>query len=442
MEAPPTQRAEYARMKARLLLLRGQLPEGLQWAQEAMRMGAAAGLTAANLRMFEIELVYALAANDQVAEALAIVSRHEYEPREARHAMEHCLRYLLDGDTKSLSSGLQCARQIDFVNLLDRARTPLTRLCEAALANDIETDFVLRLIKIKQLKPSPLAGPHWPWRVRIRTLGGFRLEIQGKPYQPPRKAQDKPLELLKLLVTCQATGRESAEKSWIAERLWPDAETENARKSLDMTIGRLRRLLGHDDTIVASEGRLQLSAAEVWTDLKPLLNAISEAQMRRDEHMTGKRSSGGDAAANISAVFDNYRGQFLADEDGPAWLLAGREAIAARVRQVLLAADAMLDGSADDVLIPALQRAILADPTSEDLARALMRAHLRNGRNSETVNVYRQLREMLSLVLGIAPSSETDHIRDQAYAAESAKSTSPHVAAKTVKEVAHGRAKR
>lgn len=423
MQAPPVQRAEYSRMRARLLLLQGDLHDGLRWAREAMRMAAPAGLSGANLRMFEIELVYALAANDRLSEAIEIVSRQEYEPREVRLAMEHCLRFLHDGavDAELLRTGLQYARQVSFVNLLDRARAPLVRLCAAALANNIETEFVLRLIKTKQLKPPPLAGPAWPWSVHVRTLGGFRLEIQGQPYRPPHKAQDKPLELLKLLVTCQALARDAAEKTWIAERLWPDAEAENARKSLDMTIARLRRLLGCEDAIVSTEGRLQLSATEVWTDVRPLLHAISSAQIRRDEHVTGNRLSSRDAAASISAVLENYGGPFLADEEGPAWLLAGREAIATRVRQTLLAADAMLDGGADEVLVPALQSALAADPTSEDLARALMRAHLRHGEHGEAVRVYRRLREMLSLLLGIAPSAESEHIRDQAYAAESRK---------------------
>ena len=227
------------------------------------------------------------------------------------------------------------------------------------------------------------------------------------------------MELLKLLVTCQALGRDSAEKTWLAERLWPDADADNARKSLDMTVGRLRRLLDREDSVVTHEGRLQLSPAAVWTDIRSLLHAISHTQLRRDHHAMGKAGSSREAAASIATLLDNYTGPFLADEEGPAWLLAGREAVAARVRQALLASDAMLDGTADTVLIPALEKAFAADPTSEDLAQSLMRAHLRLGQNSEAIRVHRRLREMLSLLLSIAPSAESDDIRDQAYAAES-----------------------
>ena len=340
-----------------------------------------------------------------MSEALELVSQQEYEPREVRLALENCLGFLAHGKShlQALRVGLQNARQINFVNLLDRARTPLAQLCEAALANQIETDFVGRLIEIKRLSPPPLAETHWPWSVHVRTLGGFRLDVHGKRYRPSHKAQDKPLELLKLLVTCQALGRDSAEKAWISERLWPDADADNARKSLDMTLGRLRRLLDNEDLVVTHEGRLQLSPSVVWTDIRLLLHAISHAQLRRDQHAMayGSRRR---KCANITTLLDNYTGPFLADEEGPAWLLAGREAIAARVRQALLGADAMLEGAADTLLIPALERAFAADPTSEDLAQALMRAHLRLGQNSEAIRVYRRLREMLSLLFSIAPS--------------------------------------
>ena len=368
-----------------------------------------------------MELVYALAANERLSDA------SEYGQPNGSRAVRSTVRCrVLSAFLARRREGLRVvARRFakrgasrGFVNLLDRARGPLARICSAALANDIETEFIHRVIKLKQLKPPPFAGPHWPWAVHVRTLGGFRLDVGGKRYRPTHKAQDKPLELLKLLVTCQALGRAAADKTWIAERLWPEAAAENARKSLDMTVSRLRRLLGDDDTIVANEGRLQLSPELVWTDVQPLRHALSEASKRRDEKFAGNKVVMSEAAATVTAVLQLYEGPYLQDEEGPPWLLAGREAIATAVRQALLTADLILDGSVDESLIPALERALAADPASEDLARSLMRALIRRGRHSEAVQVYRRLRQMLSLLLGIAPSTETDHIRDRAYAAQ------------------------
>lgn len=416
--APPAQRAQYARMRARLFLLQNQLPEGLRWTEDARKMAIPAGYSGANLRVFDFDLINALTANDRLAEAIDLVCSQEFEPREIRIAVENCLRFLHGGstDVALLRTGLRAAAQLGFTVLLERAPTALARICDAALANDIEADFVRNLISLKQLKPPLLAGPHWPWHVQVRTLGGFRLEIEGKRYRPTHKAQDKPLELLKLLVTCEVLGRRSAEKTWIAERLWPDAPLENARKSLDMTIARLRQLLRRDDTITSLEGRLELPDNLVWTDVRPLLNALSYMRVRRDDHIAGKGVAQAAAAATITGLLEHYSGPFLAGEEGPPWLLAGREAITSAVRQALVAADTLLDGSADDLLIPAMEKALAADPTSEDLARALMRAYLRRGHKSEALRVYRRLREMLSVLLGVAPSKESEHIRDKAYA--------------------------
>ena len=119
----------------------------------------------------------------------------------------------------------------------------------------------------------------------------------------------------------------------------------------------------------------------MWTDIAPLRRALSHASAQHDSRVAGKRAD--EAGASIAAVLKHYGGPFLAEEEGPPWLLAGREAIMAAVRHALVSADALLDGGADEMLIPALEIALAADPTSEDLARSLMRAHLRRGHQAK-----------------------------------------------------------
>ena len=252
--------------------------------------------------------------------------------------------------------------------------------------------------------------------MRVRTLGGFELEVAGKRYRPGHKAQDKPLELLKLLICCQAMGRDSADKDWIGERLWPDADVANARKSLDMTVSRLRRLLKDDDALQSLERRLQLSPAHVWTDVGPLLRALSLAGEQRDAKQSG-RAAPRAASTDIAAVLVHYRGPFLPDDEDLPWIIAGREAIKTAVRSALLTADLLQAGRNDLSLVGALELAFAADPTSEDLARALMRALLRGGQLGEALRVYRRLREMLSIILGVKPTRETEQLRESIHAA-------------------------
>ena len=323
--------------------------------------------------------------------------------------------YLADGgqDVNLLRRAFAHAANSGFVNMLARARDAIARLCERALANDIEPDFVRRLIAVQQLDPPEDAGPSWPWPVRIRTLGSFELEIRGERYTPAHKTQDKPLELLKLLVTAQVLGRDSVDKIWVAERLWPDADTANGRKSLDMTVSRLRRLLSDDAALLSPEGRLQLSPRHVWTDVAPLLRALSRVGQHRDEHASGRQSPAAVAAGRhrrrsrpLSWALPGGRGSSSVADRRP-------KAVTMAVRAALLTADTVLAGREDARLIPAMERAFAAEPTSEDLARALMRAYARHGHYSEGLTVYRRVREMLSIVLGVAPSPETERLKDR-----------------------------
>jgi LuxR family transcriptional regulator, maltose regulon positive regulatory protein len=231
------------------------------------------------------------------------------------------------------------------------------------------------------------------------------------------------------LLTCRALGRGSAAREWIAERLWPDADAPNARKSLEMTLSRLRRLLCDDSAVLLSEGRLRLSPTHVWSDLDPLLQSLRHADLHKDAKARGMTNVATAAAADIAAVLDHYHGRFLPEDGDAPWSIAGREAIAGAVRSALLIADAVLEGREDDRLIPALERALAADPTSEDLARALMRAWQRRGEHAEAIRVYRRLREMLSVILGLPPSRETGKLRDDLYATVAAADTVERAAA-------------
>jgi len=424
--APPALKAEHARLSARVLLLQGRAREGLHWAQAALQHAEHAGFTAGKARTYQLEAINAFVANDRLDEAKAqnalLLQGLAGRQRGVALAMEAALDYVAaEGDgVDALRLAFAHAAESGSIFLFSRAPKAIARLCERALAHDIEADFVRRVIAVQHLLPPENAGPTWPWPVRIRTLGGFELEIRGERYAPSHKTQDKPLELLKLLLTAQVLGRDSVDKIWAAERLWPDADTQNGRKSLDMAISRVRRLLADDAALQTPEGRLALSQRHVWTDVAPLLRLLRRVGAQRDRTVAGKTPPAAAVMAEIAAVLELYRGPYLPDEDPPPWLLAGREAVTAAVRTALVTAESVLKGHDDERLKQAMERAFAVDSTSEDLARALMRVHLRHGRHGEALIVYRRVRDMLSIVLSVTPSAETERLKEQCYAAAAA----------------------
>jgi hypothetical protein len=68
------------------------------------------------------------------------------------------------------------------------------RLYDRALAAGIEGDHVQRLIRRRRLTaPDPtLTADHWPWSVKVYTLGRFDLTVDGAPCGLPTKARRNP----------------------------------------------------------------------------------------------------------------------------------------------------------------------------------------------------------------------------------------------------------
>jgi DNA-binding SARP family transcriptional activator len=414
------QLANVGRAAARLLLSQGKPNEARARAEAAYRAALSVGYSRRLAVVFEVEIAYAMAASGEFEEA----ARRTHEAallqsgtqRELVTSFAYCFEFFASGETdrQALALALQLAARASYFRLLDHMPQLIARLCERALAHNIEVEFVRTLIARQRLLPPAGAGPAWPWRIRVWTLGGFRLEVDAAAYKPQHKAQDKPLELLKLMIAAQAENRAQPEKGWLAERLWPDADGVNARKSLDMTIARLRRLLDCDEAIIVSEGRLQLSTQQVWSDVRHLLAAIARVNSRQDDATGGKSHP---SASDLDALVSGYGGEFLRGDEESPWLLGARHGLSRVFRAALLSAENGLAVDDDGRYVAALERALAAEPIAEDLARALMRAHLRRNEVAAALATYRRLRDMLSIVLNVAPSAQTEQLRQQIYRA-------------------------
>jgi len=93
------------------------------------------------------------------------------------------------------------------------------------------------------------------------------------------------------------------------------------------------------------------------------------------------------------------------------WVLAAREAFQARRAGVLeeLATTSSAAGRGSDALMFATL-AVGAQPLRESAHRALLRAHLELGHQSEAEQLYREFARMLHHELGVRPSSETSAV--------------------------------
>jgi len=317
--------------------------------------------------------------------------------------------------SRRLASMLEGYRERGQLVFLRNRPDVAARLANFALEHGIEADFARTLIE-KNALPAPVdAGPAWPFRLRMRALGGFELVRDGVPMRFTGKAQQRPLDLLKLLVTL---GGHDVDAPQMMASLWPDADGAAAKTSFDTTLFRLRKLLDVDGALVLAGGKLSLSRAHAWTDVWALEAALDAAEC-------GDERTGAEAApARVARrLLDAYPGPLLGAEES-AWIGKPREVLRARVVRTLTRLGEALEHHRDWTTAGDIyRRGIEVDNLAESLYRGLMRCLAATGEQAEAINAYRRCRELLSIVLGVAPAAETERLRREIVAARS--KTSP-----------------
>ena len=132
---------------------------------------------------------------------------------------------------------------------------------------------------------SPLhdGSENWPWPVKVFSLGRFSILKEGKLLQFSRKAQKRPLTMLKALI---AFGGRDVSEEQLSDALWPDADGDAAHSASSTTIQRLRLLIGDARAIQVKEGRVSLDPRYCSMWMYGHLNAYSA---RRIQHGKWKR---------------------------------------------------------------------------------------------------------------------------------------------------------
>jgi DNA-binding SARP family transcriptional activator len=277
----------------------------------------------------------------------------------------------------------------------------LASMCAEALDAGIEVEYVKSLVRRFRLDPPERFTEAWPWTAKIYTLGRFELWCDGKRVEFSRKAPKKPLALLKALI---AFGGRNVPEERLMDALWPDEEADFARKSLDITVHRLRKLLGSQDAILVREETIGLNPRLCWVDVWAF-----------DRLLDRDRATPLAEAPRESEAMDQalalYRGSLLpADVDVP-WTVKSRERLRSKfVRLVETAAQGdEAAGNWDKARVHYL-KGLEADELVEAFYIGLMRCYRAMGRPAEAMSTFRSLRQTLSVVLGIPPSPTAEEL--------------------------------
>ncbi|HEY1325795.1 MAG TPA: BTAD domain-containing putative transcriptional regulator [Casimicrobiaceae bacterium] len=339
-------------------------------------------------------------ANRALDEALARAAPADRRTFEERRELLRVEADMNAGETDRAAEGL--ARVLterrargDLVFLPSRPDLA-ARFANLALERGIEPAYVRMLIERHGLVAPEDACTQWPFRLRVRVLGGFELARDGEPVRFTGKTQQRPLELLKFVVS---EGGKGVDAEYVTATLWPDSDGAAAKSSFDSALFRLRKLLDVDDAIELASGQVSLARPLVWTDVWALESALNSA-------------NGSDAhpAAAARRLLDSYAGPLLGGDES-AWIAKPRDALRARFVRALMDLGAALERRGDwTTAIDVYRRGLEADNLAESFYRGLMRALAATGNHAEALTAFRRCRELLSIVLGIKPSAETDRV--------------------------------
>jgi pentatricopeptide repeat protein len=162
-----------------------------------------------------------------------------------------------------------------------------------------------------------------------------------------------------------------------------------------------------EGVLILSEGKLSLNPARVWTDVRAFERVAEECleKLRQRAECSGIDSAG-------ERLLSLYSGDLLKGEPDAPWLVSARDRLRSKFLRVLRALGGYWEANESWEQAQSLyERVLEIDDVAEEVYRRLMSCYARSGQLAEALRVYRRCRQMLSLVLGIAPSAETEALR-------------------------------
>jgi len=322
---------------------------------------------------------------------------------------------LLDGGDEragmeSLRKAMELGREQGYVNMLWRWHPAvMTGLCERALRAGIEIAYAVKLVRIRRFVPETSARQleAWPWPFKVRTLGRFSLDRDGKHMHATGKVQ-KPLALLKALI---ALGGEDVPKDTLTDFLWPDAEGDAAQSAFTTTLGRLRSLLGNEKAVSMTDGKASLDPRLWWVDARAFERMYEEAEAE----WKGNGGAGDPAAglARAERAFSLYGGHFLPGESAH-WAISTRERLRNKYIRLMGRAGAYYEDMREwEQAAAHYSKALETDDLVEEFYQRLMVCYDRLGHRAEALKTYQRCAAVLHASFGVIPSAVTRSLQEK-----------------------------
>ncbi len=301
-----------------------------------------------------------------------------------------------------LTAGLLRAKETDYVFWFRWVPDVLPALCAEALSIGLQPELVRNIIRRFDIAPPEARVQHWPWPLKLMTFGRILLMHSDVSVDLSKRAR-KPIELLKAVIVC---GGQEVDTLSIAEMLWPDADGDAAQKAFDITLHRLRKQLADERTLILRRGKISIDPKVLWVDVAAFRDLVDHVEALDRESKLGD----GAVLQDLSeALFDLYRGRFLAADLDLAWAIPVRDRLHARFLRALATLGKAWETTGDyEGAISVYRRGLQVDQAAELFYQRLIICYQKSEQLHAAMEAYQHCQEALSSLMGRPPSAETE----------------------------------
>jgi DNA-binding SARP family transcriptional activator len=394
-----------------LELITGDYTAVTEHARRAAELGAAAGMAYVEILSVEREAtgLAVLGKLDLLAQSLARLRAmiagtcFNYVECQARYLEAYAA--LIHGELQRgqslVGDAVQFARgrHFRYPQTMRFSVVAGTILAEA-LRIGVEPDYVRDVIRRLRIRPPVDAPESWPWMIKIRTLGCFEIEVSGEALEFSGKAPRRVLAVLKAIA---AGGGKPVSSARLVNAIWSDEEGDTGRKALEVCLVRLRKLLGNTDAVIVRDEHVSLNRELCWIDAWAFADMAELVEAGNENPQALARLG--------SHAMELYQGGFLPDDEEDAAVITARLKLRDLFTRLVSILGQQLEASGNwDRALACYRRGIDTDELAEEFYQGIMRCHVATGRPAEGMAVYRRLRQTLSVVLGMKPSTRTEQL--------------------------------
>lgn len=249
--------------------------------------------------------------------------------------------------------------------------------------------------------------------IKICCLGYFSIRRAG---EIPIKIRmnTRPGALLQLLI---AAGPSGIDKRQAENLLWPQNERSGTHGMFDSTLYRLRKLLETDSACRTELGMIMFDGSVVsidaWLFDREVDGILARLRRRSDD------LDAGEIAIRSERLLELYGGPFLALETSEPWIIQTRDRLQAKFVHAIKEVGDFWQASARwDRAALLYEQVLERDNLAEEIYRELIRCRLARREYAEAIRVFKRCFDILTLVLGVTPSEETEALYQHALIAQ------------------------